>query len=127
MKQSTVIHLLLCVAVLPAIALFYLLLAPPDQSGLLSSQWVLFAAFALALMLATFAPSLLRRWRGFPPPRSLSPSDIGFCVLVTVVGCALAVVGVFTGMWWMMVLGIMLAPLSFMFRKPRAPRDEQTS
>jgi hypothetical protein len=127
MKQNTVIHILLGVAVLPAIALFYLLLAPPDQSGLSSWQWVLFAAFALALMLAAFAPTVLRRLQGLPPPQPLSPSDISFCILVAVVGCALALLGVHSGMWWMMVLGIMLAPLSFMFRSPRVPRDERTS
>ena len=127
MKQNTVIHILLGVAVLSALALFYLCLTPPDQSGLSSLQWVLFGAFALALMLAAFAPSLVRRLRGLPPPQPLSPSDISFCILVAVVGCALAFFGVYSGMWWMMVLGIMLAPLSFMFRFRRVPRDEQTS
>jgi hypothetical protein len=35
-------------------------------------------------------------------------------IIVTVAGCALAFWGVYSGMWWLMVLGIMLAPLSFL-------------
>ena len=112
MKQNTVIHILLGAAVLTGIALLCLLLAPPDQSGLSPSQWVLFAAIALVLVLAAFAPSLVRRLRGMPQPQPLSASDISFCILVTVAGCALAFFGVFSGMWWMMFLGIVLAPLS---------------
>ena len=127
MKQNTVIHIVLGVAVLPAIALLYLLLAHDGQSGLSPSRWLLFAAFSLFLIVAAFAPSLVRRLRGLPAPQPLSPSDIRVCILVTVVGCALAFYGVFSGMWWLMMLGIMLAPLSFMFRSHRVQRDDQKS
>jgi hypothetical protein len=127
MRQNTVIHVLLGVAVLAAIALLYVLLAAPDQSGLSPSQWVLLAAFALALALAACAPSALRRLRGVPPPLPLTPSDIRFCVLATLAGSALGMFGVYSGMWWLMVLGIMLPPLSFMVRSPRVQRDDPMS
>ena len=35
-------------------------------------------------------------------------------IAVTVVGCALAFWGVYLGMWWLMLLGFMLVPLSFL-------------
>jgi hypothetical protein len=127
MRQNTVIHVLLGVAVLAAIALLFVLLAAPDQPGLSSSQWVLIAAFALALTLAAFAPDVLRRLRGAPPPRPLTPSDIRFCILVTLAGCALGMFGVYCGMWWLMVLGITLPSLSFMVRSPRVQRDDPMS
>jgi hypothetical protein len=118
MRQNTVIHILLGVAVLPAIALFYLLLAPPDQSGLSSSQWVLFAGFAIALMLAAFAPSVLRRLRGLPSPQPLSPSDIRFTIAVATILCTLAFFAVLAfGPFGSLV--IMLVPISFHLRFPR--------
>jgi hypothetical protein len=124
MKQNTVIHILLGVAVLPAVALLYVVLARHGQSGLSASGWLLFAALCLFLIVAAFAPSFVRRWRGSPAPEPLSPSDIRVCILVTVVGCALAFFGVFSGMWWMVVSAIMLPPLSFMFWRPRAQRHD---
>jgi hypothetical protein len=127
MRQNTVIHLLLGVAILAAMALLYVLLSPADQSGLSPSQWVLFAAFAAALTLAAFAPSVLRRLRGLPPPQPLSPSDIRFSILVTAAGCAVAVFGVSSGMLWLMALGIVLPSLSFMFRRPGVQRDAPMS
>jgi predicted metal-binding membrane protein len=57
----------------------------------------------------------------------LSRSDIGFCIMVAMAGSAPAVIGVFSGMWWLMALGIMLAPLSFMFRGGRKRPSEQKS
>jgi predicted metal-binding membrane protein len=122
MKQNTVIHILLGVAVLSAIALLYVLLARHGQSGLSPSGWLFFAALCLFLIVAAFAPSLVRRWRGLPGPEPLSPSDIGVYILVTAASCALAFFGVFSGMWWMMFLGFMLPPLWFMFRRPGAQR-----
>jgi hypothetical protein len=111
------------VAVLVGIALLYFLLAPPDQSGLSPSQVVLFLAIALVLVLAAFAPSVVRRLRGLRQAQLLSASDVGFCILVTVVGCALASFGVFLGIWWLTALAILLAPLSFIFRRPRVLRS----
>jgi hypothetical protein len=35
-------------------------------------------------------------------------------IIATVAGCTLAFWGVYLGMWWLMMLGFMLAPLSFM-------------
>ncbi|MCK4283957.1 MAG: hypothetical protein KAX44_06540 [Candidatus Brocadiae bacterium] len=126
MKQNTVIHILLGMAVLAAIPLLYLLLAPHGQTKLSPSQWAMFGGLALALVLAVFVSSLLRRLRGPVPPQLLSPADIRFCVLVTVVTCAL----VFFGVWACGPLGslaMMLVPLSFTFRfrRPRVQRDDQ--
>ena len=118
------IHLTLGAAVLLAMALLYVLLVHDGQPRLsprLSlSGWAVFGAAALALVLMAWAPGLLRGWRGLSPPQTLSRSDTNFYIMVAVAGCALAVAGVFSGMWWLMVLGIMLAPLSSMFRRDRA-------
>jgi hypothetical protein len=121
-KQSTAIHILLGVAILPAIALFYVLLARHGRSGLSPWGWLLFAAFCLLLIVGAFAPSLARRWRGLPAPGPLSPSEVGAYILVAVASCLLAFYGVSSGMWWMMVLAFMLPSLWFMFRRPRPQR-----
>lgn len=120
--QNTIIHVLLGAGFLAAIALLYQLLQPSqrDRSPL---EWVIFGCVALGLVAAVFAPSLVRRWRHQPPPPPLSASDIRRLVMVTLVGCALAVFGVASGMWWLTILGIMLAPLYFM---PRGPRQRQS-
>jgi hypothetical protein len=124
MKQNAAIHILLGVAVLSAIALLYVVLARHGQSWLSPSGWLCFAALSLFLIVAAFAPSLVRRWRGLPAPEPLSPSDIGVYILVTVMSCGLVFFAVLSGMWWMMVLAFMLPPLSFMFRRPRAQRHD---
>ncbi len=125
--QNTVIHVLLGAAVLTAIALLYLGLARLGQTNLSPWKWTVFGGAALALVLAAFVPSLLRRWRGLPPPQPLSRSDIGFLVMVAIVAQALAMVGVFSEMWWLMAVGIGLAPLSFMFRGARQSQGNQKS
>ena len=125
--QNTIIHGLLGAAVLLAVVLLYMVLAHDGQPNLSPSGWGLLGGAALTLALATFLPSLVRRWRGLPPPPPLSPSDISFAIMVTVVGCALAVIGVFSEMWWLMALGIWLAPLSFMFRGARQRQHVQKS
>jgi hypothetical protein len=115
MKQNTVFHILLGVAVLLAIALVYLGLATSDQSGLSSSQWVLFAAVALAGMLATFAPSVLRRLRGLPPPQPMPPSVIRFSIAVVAILCPLTCFAV----WEWPAFGslvIILVPIAFILR-----------
>jgi len=127
MKQNTVIHILLGVAVLLGIALLYLVLGLCSQTRLSPWEWILLGGVALALVLATFLPSVVGRLRGLPPPPPLSRSDIGSCIMVTVVGCALAVVGGFSGMWWLSTLGITLPPLWFMFRGARQRQSDQKS
>jgi hypothetical protein len=124
MKQNTAIHILLGVAVLTAMALLYAVLARPGQPGLSPSGWLCFAALCLLLIVAAFAPSLARRWRGLPAPEPLSASDIGAFILLTVVSCAVAFLGAFSGMWWMMYLAFVLPGLWFMFRKLRSQRQE---
>lgn len=114
--QNTVIHGLLAVAVLLALLLLYLVLAHHGQPALPPSGWILFVGIALVLALAAFLPSLLRRWRGLPPPPPLSPADIRLTIMVTLAGCALAFFGVFFEMWWLMAFAIMLPPLSFLRR-----------
>jgi hypothetical protein len=124
MKQNTIIHILLGVAVAGAIGLGYFLLRPYGGEGLSVSGWLLFAGVALVLIAAAFGPSLVGRMRGAPAPAVLSAADLRLCVLLVVVGSGLAVVGVFSGMWWLMTLGIMLAPLTFAFRGARVQRDD---
>jgi hypothetical protein len=123
--QNTVIHGLLGATVLLGILLLYLILAHPSQMTLPLSRWILFGGIALALGLAAFLPSLLRRWRGLPPPQPLSPADIRLTIMVTLVGCALAFLGVFFEMWWLMTLAIMLPPLSFLGRNAQTQQREQ--
>jgi hypothetical protein len=125
LTQNTIIHVLLGAAVLTAIALLYLGLAHYGQMNLSPLGWTGFGTAALALVLGAFLPSLLRRWRGLPPPQPLSSSDIGFLVMVTIAAQALAVIGVFSEMWWLMTLGIMLAPLAIMLRFPRVQRPQK--
>ena len=125
--QNTIIHGLLGAAVLLALLLLYPLLAHNGQSNLSPSAWGLFGGAALTLASAAFLPSLVRRWRGLPSPPPLSRSDIRFVIMVSVVGCNLAVIGVFSEMWWLMALGIGLAPLSFMFRGARQRQHVQKS
>jgi hypothetical protein len=126
--QNTIIHVLLGGAVLTAIALLYLLLTHREQTNNLSLvEWAVIGGAVLALVLAVFLPILVLRWRGFPAPQPLSRSDIGFCVMVFLVGSSLAVVGVFSEMWWLMAAGIGLAPMAFMFRESRQHQGDQTS
>jgi predicted metal-binding membrane protein len=120
--QNTVVHGLLGAAVLLAILLLYLVLAHPGQPVLPPSRWILFGGLALALALAAFLPSLVRRWRGLPPPQPLSPADISLVIMVTLAGCALAFFGVFFEMWWLMAFAIMLPPLFFIWRN--APKQQ---
>ncbi len=119
--QNTIIHILLGVAVLTAFALFYLLLAPPDQSGLSSPQWVLFAAFTLVLVLGAFGRSFLHRLRGLPPPKPLLPAEITYCILVTVIVCPLSILAILVcGPLGSVV--IMLVPIAFILGPPRRVR-----
>jgi predicted metal-binding membrane protein len=121
--QNTVIHGLLGATVLLAILLLYLVLAHHGQPVLPPSRWILFGSIALALVLAAFLPSLVRRWRGLPP-QPLPPADISLAVMATLVGCALVLFGVFFEMWWLMAFAIMLPPLSFIWRNaPKQQRD----
>jgi hypothetical protein len=116
MKQNTVIHLLLGAAVLPAIGLLYLLLAHHGQAGLSPSGWALFAALSLMLILAAFAPSLVRRLRGLPAPQPLSPSDVRFSIALVAVLCPLT----FFAVWAFGPFGsfvIMLVPIAFIVRQ----------
>jgi hypothetical protein len=124
LTQNTVIHGLLGATVLFAMVLLYLVLARHGGPVLLPSGWIVFGGIALALALAAFLPSSVRRWRGLPPPQPLLPADIGMAVMVTLVGCALAFFGVFFEMWWLMAFAIMLPPLSFIWRNaPKQQRD----
>jgi len=77
------------------------------------SGWILFGGIALVLVSAVFLPSLVRRWRGLPRPQPLSYVDIRLAIMITLAGCALAVFGVFSEMWWLMAFAILFAPLSF--------------
>ena len=120
MKQNTVIHILLGVAILPAIACLYLILARPGRPMLSPSGWIWFGSAALALILAAFGPSLLRRMRGLPPPQPLSPSDIRFSMVLVVVLCPLTFFAVWTcGPFGS--LAIMLAPIALILRAQRNP------
>ena len=116
--QYTIIHVLLGLTVLLAIALLYMLLAPHSLSGLSPLALAVFLAAALALVLATFGPSLLRHRRSAPPP-PMSPADIRFSILVALGGIAIVVIGSSFGMSWMAMLGIMFGPLCFIFRRAR--------
>ncbi len=123
--QNTIIYAFLAAAVLLGMVLLYLMLAHHGQPMLSPSGWLVFVGAALTLLLAAFLPSLVRRLRSLPPPGPLSPSDIRFCIVVVVVGCDFVAVGVFSGIWWLMALGIMLAPLSFMFRSAAQRQRDQ--
>jgi hypothetical protein len=114
--QNIVIYGFPGAAVLLAILLLYLVLAHQGQMTLPPARWILFGGLALALVLASFLPSLVRRWRGLPPSQPLWPTDISLVITVTLAGCALAFLGVFFEMWWLMAFGIMLPPLSFIWR-----------
>ena len=118
-RSNTIIPWLLVAAALTAVGLIYLLLAQRGQPNLSPGQWAVFAVAALALLLVAFAPSLVGRFRHQPPPLPLTPVDTRRLVAVALVGCVLAFVGAYKEMWWLMTLGIMLAPFSFL---PRAPR-----
>jgi hypothetical protein len=116
LTQNIIIHVVLGVAVASAMTLLYLLLARRGQSQLAPAQWAVFGGAALAIVLAAFVPGLVRRRRRLPPTPPLSPSDIGFCLMVALAGSVLAVVGVFSEWWWLMTLGIGLAPLALLLR-----------
>lgn len=120
LTQNTTIHLLLGAAVLPGIALLYLVLAHPGQAGLPPTARAVWGGVALALVLVAFGPSLVRRWRRLPPPQPLSASDIRFCLALTLIACALAFFGTFIGsalgVPWLGPMAILIAPLAFMFR-----------
>jgi hypothetical protein len=114
--QNTILTILLGVAVLLAIGLFYLGFS--DQSGLSASQWAWFAAFTLTLPLVVFAPIVLGQWRGTPPAPPLSQPDIRFYIAVVAVLCPLA----FFAVWEWGAYGtfvIMLVPMAFILRSPR--------
>jgi hypothetical protein len=125
--QNTTIHVLLAAAVLLAMVLLYWILAQDGQPMLTPAGWLVFGGAALTLVLAAFLPSLVRRWKGLPAPQPLSSSEIRICIAVAGVGCIFAVVGVFFEIWWLMALGIMLAPLSFMFRSDTKPQRAEKS
>ena len=116
MNYNKVIYILLGAAVLLAFPLIYLLLIRPGQTTLSPSQWLLLGCVALALVLAAFLPTVVRRLRGLPP-HQISPSDIRFFIAVTAVLCPLA----FFAVWALGPFGsfvIMLVPLAFAFRFP---------
>lgn len=125
LTQNAIIHVLLGAVVLLAIALFYRTLAHYGRTKLGPLEWAVFGGAALALVLATFGPSLVRRWRRLPPPQPLSRSDIGFCIMVTLVGCAFTSAGGLYGMSWLIVVGIMLVPFSFILRTYLRQHDAQ--
>lgn len=111
------IHILLGVAVALAFPFIYLLLLRPGQPTLSPWQWLLFGGVALALALAAFLPSILRRFHGLPP-HPVSPSDLRFTVALLAVLCPLA----FFAVWMFGAFGsfvIMLVPIAFMIRAPR--------
>ncbi len=116
MKANTVIHLLLGVAVLTAMGLLYSILIHPGQPGLSPWRWALFAALPLIFILVTFAPSLVRRWRGLPAPQPPTPSDVRFFIALVVVLCPVA----FFAVWAYGPFGsfvIMLVPIAFILRQ----------
>lgn len=49
----------------------------------------------------------------------LTPTDKLYIGSVVVVACFAAVLGAYTGHLWIMVAGIMLAPIAFIIRFPR--------
>ncbi len=116
LTQYKVIHILLALAILPGIILAYLLLTPSGHPGMPSSGWTFFCVGAGALIVAAFLPSWLRKRAGNPPPPPMSRAAIGYLVMVTIVGIFLTLFGTMSGMSGLVVLGIMLAPLSFIFR-----------
>ncbi|HLJ56956.1 MAG TPA: hypothetical protein VKT77_18090 [Chthonomonadaceae bacterium] len=117
-RQHKFVLILLAGTTVVAVGLSFALVARSVQRGPSPAMWAVIAA-ALATGAAVFVPSLLRRRGSVEPTASLSPADVRFCVLITVVGMALAVFGVFSGMWWIMALGITLSPIAFRFRWPR--------
>jgi len=123
--QNTVVHGLLGGVVLLAILLLYLVLVHHGQTVLSLSRWIVFGGIALALVLAAFLPSLVRRWRGLPPPQPLSPVDIRSVIMVTLVGCVLAFFGAFFQMSWLMAFAIMLPPLFFIRRNAQKPQRDR--
>ena len=118
LTRTTTIHLLLGLAVLLAVALLYALVAGDAQPTLSPLDWLVFDA-ALGLVLLALALAFLRR-RGSASRQVLCGADTGHYRIVGLLGCALAVAGVVSGTWWLMVLGIVLAPLFFLFRRAQA-------
>lgn len=119
--QNTIIRVLPAVAFLTVIALRYLRLPPHGPPDLLSSEWAVFGA-ALAFVLVAVGRRLLRRWRRLPSPQPLSRNEIGFCVIVTLVGCMISSVGVSLGTPWLTGLGGMFVVVSIALRAyPRQP------
>lgn len=117
LTQNKVIHLLLGVFVLTTIGLLYMLLLPHGLQTLAPSMWAIFGMGSFALILAAFLPSIIRYRRGLPAPKPMNRREMGIYICITLIGCILSFYGVFSGMWWMMTLGIMFAPLYFIFSK----------
>ena len=112
LSQNSVIHLLLGAAMLTAIVLLYFILAPLGGNGHSMAMWILFGAAALLLSIAAFGPSIYRARRGLPTAPPMSPSEIRTLSVIAVIGCVLAFFG--------MTVGIILAPLYFIFRQVRS-------
>ena len=77
LTQNAIVHVLLVIAILPAIALIYFLLARPGEGTLSLAAWGAFSAAALFLVIVTFAPSVARRWKGLPAPEPLGSGGGG--------------------------------------------------
>ncbi len=114
--QSTVIHILLGAVVLTTLVLFYMLLAPAGHQGLSPLTWAAFGGGAIVLCLAVFLPSWLRMRAGLPATAPMSRADIGFVIIVTVIGMVITTMGGSMG-----AMGILFAPMAFLFfRRGRA-------
>jgi hypothetical protein len=117
MKPNTVIHTLLGTAVLTAVVLLYVLLARPSQPALSPQHWLLFGGGSLALVLAAFLPTVVRRLRGFPP-EPVSAADVRFSIALAAAVCPL----VFFAVWGFGPFGsflILLVPLASILRSSR--------
>ena len=87
MNYNKVIYFLIGAAALLAFPLLYLVLTPPGQPPLSPSQWLLFGALALAVVLAAIMPIIIyrvRRARGLPPEH-VSASDLRFVIALIAV------------------------------------------
>jgi hypothetical protein len=116
--QDTIIRILPGIALLGAITLRYLWFPP---HGGRSSQWVVFGAILIFVLVAV-GRRLLHRSKRLPPPQPLSPSEIGYCIIVTIVGCMLSTVGASHGESWLMGLGGVFIVVAIAVRMwPRRP------
>lgn len=115
--MNKVIHILFGAAVLLALSLIYFLLLPHGQATLSPSQWLLFGEGALPLVLAAFLPSIVRRFRGLPPPQ-VSPSDLRFTIVLIAILCPLIFLfGTLFGQFGFLL--IIVVPIAFAIRAQR--------